>query len=103
MRLCCHLPERAEYLRGEQAVDKRIRRRIERCETLNECGDGNVGLRVRYLPEDLQQIEYYVRRPADDEHKDNRQRHLHGLDLGPWYDAPGAGASRCRPTETCTV
>lgn len=61
------IPQNTAHLRREQAVNQRISGRIEWRQTLNERRNGDVRLRSRNALEHLQQIEYDIRRPADDE------------------------------------
>lgn len=49
----------------EYTIDNRIRRRIQRCQTLYEGCDCRICLGGWYVPENLQKVEDYVGAPAD--------------------------------------
>jgi hypothetical protein len=62
------VPDSPAHARGEEAVDDWISSGIERRQTLDERGDCDVALSVRYVPVYLEQAEHEVRTPAQNEH-----------------------------------
>lgn len=60
-------PKASIDMRREHAADKRVGSRVERCQRLDERRQGYGVLRVRYVVVYLEQVKYYVRRPAQHE------------------------------------
>lgn len=62
------IPERSANVSGEQAVYDGIGGRIQRRQALYESCEGHARLRFWYVAVHLQQVEHYVRAPAQDEY-----------------------------------
>lgn len=62
------LPESTAYVGGEETVDDRVGRGVERRQALYERRHGEVGLGGFDVAEHLQKVEHYVRAPAHYEH-----------------------------------
>lgn len=63
-----NLLEHSTHLGGEETVDDRVGSRVQRGQTLDECGDREICLRSWNAAKHLQQVEHNVGRPAQYEH-----------------------------------